>query len=90
LPENLDELNHERQVLLLRNHESGLSKPDERRLAYLGWCLDQVIDSELDRSLDRLERLVEEFERGTQCVAEAAAQVEDIRRPNSKHRKRRR
>ncbi len=62
-PEELRELLDERQKLLDKELDGTISRGEINRLQYVRWSLDRVDDAKYGLDLDRLESMVEQYER---------------------------
>ncbi|UBF26207.1 hypothetical protein K9N68_32640 [Kovacikia minuta CCNUW1] len=82
----VDSLNAERNKLIDKKFQEGLSKTESNRLKYIRWQLDRIDDALLGEGLDRLELLVQRHEQLAQKLQEFTTQVKQITPKASKHR----
>ena len=71
-------LRSERRKLVDASFVDGLTPQQERRLAYVNWCLDRHREPEIARDLEDLEKLAQVAERVAERVVAFRHEVQDV------------
>ena len=76
--EEVAELCKDRDQLLTRKLTETISSKESDRLDYVVWLLEQIEDPELEKSLERLRRIVGEYHIVAQIIAEKTTEIEQV------------